>query len=358
MKKQLSSLDIDYLIKELKQLENTRIDKIYQPEKELVVFSLHKSSEGKKLLEISTKSIFLIEKKEEYPETLGFGQLLRKHLDGFFLAKIEQIKPERIVKIEFKQKEIVKTLYIELFGKGNFILCDANNVIINALEHHEFRDRVVRPKLKYVYPISGYNLFDVDIEEFLKKSKKDTIVTALATELGLGGTYAEELCKISGIDKNKNPGEIDALSLDKLFNRKINANVVFDNENLIDFAPFELEIYSDKKLKNFDTFSGAIGFFFSHFQPEKETDHDKRLKEIKRIIEIQKTSIDEMRKEEQELRKKGELIYENYQLVKEILEELGKASKKHPWKEIKEKLKNHKYVKELNEKDRKVVVEL
>ena len=100
MKKQLSSLDIDYLIKELKQLENTRIDKIYQPEKELVVFSLHKSSEGKKLLEISTKSIFLIEKKEEYPETLGFGQLLRKHLDGFFLSKIEQIKPERIVKIE------------------------------------------------------------------------------------------------------------------------------------------------------------------------------------------------------------------------------------------------------------------
>ena len=45
-------------------------------------------------------------------------------------------------------------------------------------------------------------------------------------------------------------------------------------------------------------------------------------------------------------------------MIKEILDEIGKASKKYSWKEIKEKLKGHKTVKEINEKDRKVVVDI
>ena len=63
-------------------------------------------------------------------------------------------------------------------------------------------------------------------------------------------------------------------------------------------------------------------------------------------------------REEKESREKGESIYHNYQLIKEVLEELNKASKKYSWKEIKEKLKEHKVIKEINEKDRKVLVEV
>ena len=58
------------------------------------------------------------------------------------------------------------------------------------------------------------------------------------------------------------------------------------------------------------------------------------------------------------MRQKGELIYQNYQLIKEILDELNKASKKYSWKEIKEKLKGHKVIKEVNEKERKVIIEV
>ena len=65
-----------------------------------------------------------------------------------------------------------------------------------------------------------------------------------------------------------------------------------------------------------------------------------------------------MKKEEKESREKGEAIYHNYQLIKEVLDELRRASKKYSWKEIKEKLKEHKTIKEVNEKERKVVVEV
>ena len=56
--------------------------------------------------------------------------------------------------------------------------------------------------------------------------------------------------------------------------------------------------------------------------------------------------------------KKAELIYNNYQLVNEILSEIKKARDKYSWSEIKEKLKGHKIIKEVDAKEKKIVVEL
>ncbi|MBS3105465.1 NFACT family protein [Candidatus Woesearchaeota archaeon] len=370
MKKQLSSIDLHYLVKELQALKDSRIDKIYQPEKELIVFSLYKTNAGKRLLRIDIgKSIFIAEEKESYEEILGFGQFLRKHIDGYFLTEMEQINPERIIKLTFRAKEEKKFLYAEFFGKGNAILCDEHNVIMNALEHHDFRERSIKPKLKYVYPVMSYNLFELkeeDLAILLKNSKKDSLVTSLATELGLGGLYSEEVCLISNIDKSINPKNIDKKqaqlitnSIKKITNKKIEAFVVFDeNNNVADVIPFDFEFYKNNQKKSFPAFSEAVSFFFSHFKEPKETEFDKKLKELQRIIESQQQTIRELRKEEHESRQKGELIYQNYQLIKEIIDELNKASKKHSWKEIKEKLKNHKTIKEVNEKERKVIVEI
>lgn len=371
MKKQLSSLDLHFLIKELKVLEDSRIDRIYQPDKNLIVFSFYKTNSGKKLLRINIgQSIFTTEEKEGFGETLGFGMFLRKHLDGYFLTQVSQIKPERIIKFTFKIKDEVKNLYVEFFGKGNAILCNENDAILNALEHHDFRERSVRPKLKYVYPMMNYNVFDLketDLTNLFKNSKKDSIVTSLATELGLGGLYSEETCLLSKIDKNQNPNVIGEkhiqlilTSIKKIINKKIDAKVILENENLIDFVPFDFMFYSDKKYekKSFETFNSTVNYFYSQFKEIKETEFDKKLKELQRVIESQKLAVDELRKEEKESREKGELIYHNYKLIKEILDEINKASKKYSWKEIKEKLKEHNVIKEVNEKERKIVVEI
>ncbi|MBI2655803.1 NFACT family protein [Candidatus Woesearchaeota archaeon] len=371
MKKQLSSIDLHFLAKEFGQLKDTRIDKIYQPEQNLIVFSLHKASSGKRILVINIgQSIFIAEEKEDFGETLGFGMFLRKHLDGFFLTGIEQLKPERILKFTFKAKEEEKYLYIEFFGKGNAILCNENNVILNALEHHDFRERSVKPKLKYVYPIMSYNLFDLkenDSINLFKNSKKESVIVSLATELGLGGLYSEEVCLLGNVDKNTNPANIDEKqmhsilnSIKKIISHDIEAKAVIENVNVIDFIPFDFVFYSDKRYekKGFDSFNSAVAYFYSQFKEVKETEYDRKLKSLQHIIGQQKLTIEEMKKEEKESREKGEAIYHNYQMIKEVLEELNKASKKYSWKEIKEKLKGHKTIKEVNEKERKVVVEV
>lgn len=368
MKKQLSSLDLHFLLKELEALKGSRVDKVYHPEKSLLIFSFYKANAGKKILKIIIGQALFIADEKEGSETLGFGMLLRKHLDGSFLADIIQIKPERILKLAFQLKDAEKALYVEFFGKGNAILCDENDIIINSLEHHEFKDRTIKPKIQYKYPIMKHNFFGLDSEglaDLLKNSKKDTLVTCLAVELGLGGIYSEEVCLLSGIDKNINPKNIDEKQaasmlpiISGMSNKKIEPLVIYHDDKIIDFTPFELRLYKGHSKKEFPTFSEALSFFYSRFRETKETELDAKLRNLQRIIEEQKHSLEELKKEEKELRGKGELIYHKYSLIREILEEINKASKKYKWGEIKEKLKGHKVVKELNEKERKVIVEI
>jgi predicted ribosome quality control (RQC) complex YloA/Tae2 family protein len=354
-------------LKELSVLKDSRVDKIYQPEKNILIFSFYKSGVGKKLLKIDiTGSLSLVEEKTG--ETLGFGMFLRKHLDNNYLYDISQIEPERILKFSFKSKDSKKNLYMELFGKGNAILCDENDIILNSLEHHEFRDRTIKPKIKYKYPVMEYNMFKLskkDLTELLKNTKKDSLVITLATGLGLGGIYSEEICSLSDIDKKKNPKSLENKDIETIINiiskiikKKLEPVTYYQDNKIIDFSPFKLKIYEDNELKPMKTFSETISIFYSQFIEVKETAFDRKTKDLNRIIEEQKATIEDLRKKEQEARKKGELIYNNFQLIEEILIEINKAAKKHSWKEIKAKLKGHKMIKEVNDKDKSVVVEV
>ena len=73
---------------------------------------------------------------------------------------------------------------------------------------------------------------------------------------------------------------------------------------------------------------------------------------------MQEAKIIELQKSADENQRKGEAIYEKYQLAFSILEEIKKARKTHSWKEIKEKLKGHKIIKEVNEKTGEIVLDI
>jgi predicted ribosome quality control (RQC) complex YloA/Tae2 family protein len=369
MKRQLSSLDIHFLVKELQSLKDSRVDKVYNPEKNVVVISLYKSNGGKNLLKIDNgKYLSVSNEKDTYGETLGFGMFLRKHIGGYFLYEITQINPERILKMSFKVKDTKKFLYIELFGKGNLVLCDENSIILNALEHHVFRDRTLKPKVEYKHPIMKHNFLIIDEKELaglLKESRKDSLITCLATDLGLGGLYSEEICLMSKIDKNKKTKEIDekevssiVRSIAKLVNKKIDPKIVFKDKKLIDFIPFNMEFYHDNVFNDVKNFSQAVSQFFVQFVEVKESEFEKKITTLKRIIGEQENTLMEFENSEIELREKGELIYHQYKTAKEVLGEINKASKKYSWREIKNKLKGHKVVKDINIADRKVVLEL
>ncbi len=372
MIKQLSSLDMHFVLKELKNLEGSKVDRIYNNGREEFYVQLYKSNAGKKILRvIAGKAIFLTGEKSVDEKPSGFCTFLRKHLEGKFLGSIEQLEPERILKFIFKAKDEAEKLYLEFFGKGNVILCNNEDIIIDCLIHHRFKDRAIVPKEKYKYPNMEYNVFKLqknNLTSLLKNSKKDKIVTSLAVELGLGGIYSEEVCLLSNIDKNTSPKKINnneinniTNSIKKLIENKKNPEIIYKNEEAVDVTPINLQFYENYDKKNFSDFNEALDFYFTKeikTMKKEDSAYAKKINEIKRIIEEQKDTMESMKNKEMENRKKGEMIYNNYQLIKDVLDEINKASKKYSWEEIKKKLKGHEVVKDLDVKEKQVVIDI
>ncbi len=369
--KQISSLDLHFLVKELKELEGSRADRIYSLGKEEMYIQLHKSNVGKKIIRILIgKAVFAAEAKSIDETPSGFCMLLRKHLEGKFFDSIGQLEPERILKLTFKSKEESRILYIEFFGKGNVILCNQDGIILDSLIHHQFKDRNVAPKEKYLYPIMAYNFFDISekkLSELFKNSKKDKVVTSLAVELGLGGIYSEEICLLSEIDKNTEPADVPQHKIKKflavikkLIKSRVKAQIVYKDKLAVDVAPIELGLYKEHEKKEFLSFSAALEHYFTQEIQlvKKESPYIKKINEVMRIISEQETAIKEMKAREEEIRKNGEAVYNNYGLIKEILTELNKAKIKYSWEEIKEKLKGHKTVKEIDSRERKISIDV
>ena len=90
--KELSALDIRYLLTELEELYSSRIDNIYHKDESIYII-LHKSGCIKKILKIILPHfVYVTETKEEMPQKpSNFCVVLRKYLKGSRLINIEQV---------------------------------------------------------------------------------------------------------------------------------------------------------------------------------------------------------------------------------------------------------------------------
>ena len=223
MKSELTSLDLYYLVKEFQDLVGARIDKIYEQEedKNEFLFIFHKSGVGKMMLRIKLPELaYLTDYKQTFPDTPpGYCMFLRKHLSGAKIKEIRQKGFERILEIFFTTKDGIRILICELFSKGNMLLVDEELKIRGLLKSQNWQARIVRGGVKYEYPPEQTNTTSIGQEQFkdiISKSKMDSIVKTLAVDFGLGGFYAEELCKRAKINKEKK--RLDEKELGKLFN--------------------------------------------------------------------------------------------------------------------------------------------
>lgn len=371
MKKELSSIELNYLVNEFQQLLGGKIDKIYQPAKNELLIVFHVPRIGKKMLRATLPNfVWLTEKKPEMPEKMpGFCGVLRKYLSNARLRKIEQINSERILILELETKDAKYALILELFSKGNAILCEKGK-IIQPLSVQNWKDRTIKKGEVYTAPSREHNPFDISLTKFkeLIETSPDTISKTLAVQLGIGGVYAEELCirtDIAKTKKNIEEQEIKKLykELSNLLQQKIQPSAVFDNNTVIDIIPFKLEKYKDKRQEEFKTYSQALDSVLAKGIEKRELKqvsdkYGKKVQQIDTRIKLQKKNLKEKEKKSKEYQKKGEKIYEKYQELKTLLSEIQKMRKTMSWKEIKEKLKGIKYIKEINEKTGEIVIEI
>jgi len=330
MKSQLSSIDVRILSKEFEKIVNSRIDKIYQISKRELKIRIHQAGKGSLDLVVAPNFLCISRYSRPAPkDASSFAMQLRKHLSGGFVRGVRQHGFDRILEFLIENKGKEYTLVVELFSKGNVLLLDSDKKIIGLLEWQKWKHRKLGVGQVYEYPPEGVDSAAIDAGEFseiLSGSEKG-IAATLATGLGLGGLYAEELCMSSGVDKNKISNELDkkekkALfeSLKKLLGRGLEPRIVLKNGEMVDIIPFQLETYKNFEQKELKSFNDAVDEYFSRQEFEEKEDRaesgfEEKLNQLKEIEQGQRKSLDQMGEKSEEYRKVGDLIYQNLQDV-------------------------------------------
>jgi len=147
-------------------LLNGRISKIYQPYKQELLLLIRAKGKNHKLLLSAHPSYARIhvtnENYENPSEPPMFCMLLRKHLEGSIIEKVEQIGVDRVIVFTIKSRNEIgdityKELIIEIMGRhSNIILVDQEKqVILDSIKHISpavNRHRSILPGQLYVAP--------------------------------------------------------------------------------------------------------------------------------------------------------------------------------------------------------------
>lgn len=359
-KKSISSLELTALINELQFLVNGKLSQIYHQDEKELLLQFHVTGRGKQLLKIIAGKLLCITENKDAPlKPSSFCMQLRKYLEGAFLKALYQKDAERVVVFELEKKEGYY-LIIELFSKGNVVLTDKEYQIIGVLEEQIWKDRAVKPKEKYIFPVAGHNwktIREKEMETVLHHSDKRNLATALATEVGLGGTYAEEVCLRNGIDKDKLPKDITTEEVKKLVKTilallkmvETPSGYIYEEE----MAPFPLQ--GQKIVQETKTYSEAIDGLnpFQIVSP-----YVQKIRSLERNVLDQEETL---KKHEGAIalnKRKGELIYEKYMPLRKLLDIVAEMKKTSNWHEIEAEMKKEKRIKRVDLKTKKIVVDL
>ena len=364
--KSMSNVDIFTISNELNNLlSGARVDKSFQPTKDIVVIRFHVPGTGRIDLVMQCGSrIHTSQYPLENPITPpSFPMLLRKRIKGAHVESIKQHNFDRVVEIKVK-KDQYYTIIVELFDKGNIILLDDENNIILPLKRKHWSNRDISSKREYIFPEDrGINPITATEEEFkgLFSDGESDIVRTLAMN-GFGSLYAEEIIKRANdfieIDKNTPNSEISNEQLtalhkgfEDLFNNLTAETVkpqIVKKESKEDVVALDLVKYDDYEKTYYETFNEACDEFYSKkvntdIKNVKETAWNKKVNKFEKRLQLQQETLDNFYTTIEESQHKGETIYSNYTTIENIVNVVNQArSKDYSFKEIGKILKKAK----------------
>ena len=365
--KPMSNVDIYTISKELDNLlSGARVDKSFQPTKDIVVMRFHVPGTGRiDLLMQCGSRIHTSQYPLENPlNPPTFPMLLRKRIKGGHVESIKQHNFDRVVEIRVK-KDKYYTIIVELFDKGNIILLDDENNIILPLKRKHWSNRDISSKREYVFPEErGINPITISKNEFteLFENNSDSDVVRTLARNGLGSLYAEEVIaranEITEIDKNTVNNNLTEEQLkglyegfkklfDNLKNESIKPQIV-KSDSKEDVIPLDLMKYDSFEKTYYNTFNEACDEFYSKkvntdIKQIKENAWNKKVGKFEKRLKLQQETLDNFEKTIADSTLKGEVIYSNYTTIENIINVVNTArDKSYSFKEIGKTLKKAK----------------
>lgn len=345
----IDSLLLEAFYKENKDFfENARVQKIQQPTRREIILQLRNKGESKKLY-ININPAFyhlcFMSKENEQRRNIEipkqppmFCMLLRKHMEGARILKINMPPFERILELTFENyneigDRIEECLSIELMGKhSNIVLYNTDNNIILGCAHNigeeKSKERELAGGLPYIYPPKQdkKNLLQTRFDWFEKALQKseETLKKAISSRyFSLSQALVEEICQKKNINPemisktiSKEETQILFVELHEFLDKKEHCFSVGKNRE-------KYSCINDLELK-YNTVNELIDDYFS-FHIEKnlvsnlktslKTKINKELKKLKNTFENQKKQLEKNEKL-QLYKTKGTLLTANAYNIK------------------------------------------
>ena len=325
MKRDFSCIELFFVVRELQVFVGSRVSKVFQCSDKHFGVQCFKTGVGRIILNILRPGLLWFGSSKSVSGDFGFGKNVSRQIDGCKIVAISQVGSERIVRFDLKAGEKFCVLYVELFGKGNVMVCNADNKMLSVWETQVWKEREFKTGSEYLLPKKSMNVFDVSEGEFADVLKRvgESVSKTLASDVGIGRVYAEEVCLLSGIDKNKSrlvDEEILLLyaNLVSLVKREVDARVVFVNAEVKDIIPFPLKVYESFEQTSHSSYCAGLDSVLSKVIAAEESAKvssvfDSKKRKLENVIEIQKIHLSALEKEVRDSLRKGEVMYENYQ---------------------------------------------
>lgn len=368
MKSEFTSLELTHFVRELTFLQGAKIEQIYQEGKERLTVVVH--SKEKYFIHIAIGGLFFLglNKGDNPTQPPGFCTYLRKYLKNSRIQSIKQIGFERIIDIELATRDKKFHFIVEMIAPGNAMLCNEDYLILSPLISANYTGRVIRPRVPYEHPKKDVDFLTITQNEFenlLHSTDKDTLVTTLAIELGLGGLYATEICFRSKVDKNKKPNELTTDELEMTYaaiqvlrNAPTKPQLIKKGDEIKNIVPIKLEHIECEESK-YSTYWETLAHLLT--QKQKEEKHEEIEKsantksgKLELRIAKQEQIIKGLEIADKENQLIGEKIYENYTDFENLLSQVTTIHAKEGWIAVKEKFPKLK----VNEKTGEITVEI
>ncbi|MCD6495951.1 MAG: NFACT family protein [Candidatus Aenigmarchaeota archaeon] len=346
---ELKSLDFHFIIRELREsVLGGKFRKVYQygTKSNKFLFEIYVSTKGNFWLYSDSEKMFLAQQKQQAPETPpNFCMFLRKHLAGATIKDIRQHGFDRIIEIETESSILI----FEFVPPGNLILCDRFMNVIMPLSIQKWKDRDIVPKRPYRYPPENVNPYNISLETFRNIISKGDVVVSTVARMGFGSVYANEICALSDVEKNKPCSELSKAEAESLYSAIRNMGkrhlqpVTYEDGTVF---PFPLITKKEAVKGKWSSFSAPLSEMFSEetkqvVQEQENKVVDEKKGKIERIIQRQKASVEKMKEKRLSEKEKADTIYRFYGTVEDILNGIQKAKAAGmTWSEIKERVKS------------------
>ena len=307
---ELSGIELHYLVDKInsKVSSGFYVSNISSITKNSLLLKLHHPIEPDIMLMVSTKGIWLTNKKYKQLEENQFVKALSKEIERARISSISQPGSERIFLLHFVNRDDkVRILLVEIFGKGNIILCDESMKILWILNPVEVRHRTLKTGSDYVLPPNrGEDVLHITVESMIDSTSPlpddIEVVKWLGKSTSLPRKYVEEILFQSG-NSTKFANQLSNKDIEIIYEKtKEITNKVLDEKNhqpsvimdkmgvAIDASPISMS--KEANAKKVETYMEAIDQVLSNEilsigRSLKTEEADRKILELEHDLEEQ-----------------------------------------------------------------------